>query len=120
MKYIQEVTDWGKHNVLNHVYYVNDDKNKMVGYIKNGSTNLFKFKKPMSFDGRGRKFVEVRTLKAESDKVYFGKVEDKPVNVIEIQGSSGKTYFLSKMGNRYTCTCPGFTFRHTCRHIPKT
>ena len=120
MKYLQEVTDWGDHNVPNHVYYLNDTKTKLVGYIKYGTKSLFKFSKPMSFDGRGRKFVELKNLKAEKDEIYFGKpvTESKPTNATEVTGSNGKVYLLTKNSSgKYSCTCPGFTFRHTCKHI---
>lgn len=120
MKYLQETTDWGNHNVPNHVYYVNDSKTKMVGYIKAGSKALFKFKKPMTIDVRGRKFVELKDKKAESDTVYFGKpvVESAPKDAIKVSGSNGKVYLLTKgIGGKYNCTCPGFTFRHTCKHV---
>lgn len=120
MKYLQEVTDWGNHNVPNHIYYLNDEKTRLVGYIKAGTKSLFKFSKPMSFDKRGRKFVELKNKKAESDEVYFGKPieESKPVDAIEVQGSNGKVYLLTKgIGGKYNCTCPGFTFRHTCKHV---
>lgn len=120
MKFLQEVTDWGSHNVVNHIYYLNDSKTKMVGYIKAGTKALFKFTKPMSIDVRGRKFVEIKNRKTESDEVYFGKVrvETKPKDAIEVQGSNGKVYLLTKNSNgKYTCTCPGYTFRHTCKHI---
>lgn len=119
MKYLQEVTDWGSHNVANHIYYLNDSKTKMVGYIKAGTKALFKFSKPMAFDGRGRKFVEVKNRKPESDEVYFPKVkEEPPVDAIKVQGSNGKVYLLTKgINGKYNCTCPGFTFRHTCKHV---
>lgn len=120
MRYIQEVTDWGAHNVPNHTYYVNDTKTKMVGYIKAGTKALFKFSKPMTLDVRGRKFIEVKNKKTESDEIYFGKPtpEVKPSNAIEVQGSNGKVYLLTKNASgKYSCTCPGFTFRHTCKHI---
>ena len=120
MKYLQETTDWGNHNTPNHVYYVNDSKTKMVGYIKAGTKALFKFSKPMMIDVRGRKFVELKDKKAESDEVYFGKpvVETVPKNAIEVKGSNGKVYILTKgISGKYSCTCPGFTFRHTCKHI---
>ena len=120
MKYLQETTDWGSHSTPNHIYYVNDSKTKMVGYIQAGTKALFKFSKPMTIDVRGRKFVELKNKKAESDEVYFGKpvAETKPSDAIEIQGSNGKVYLLTKgIGGKYNCTCPGFTFRHTCKHI---
>lgn len=119
MKYLQEVTDWGDHNVPNHIYYLNDEKTRMVGYIKAGTKALFKFKKPISIDLRGRKFVELKDRKVERDEVYFGKKEPdvKPSNAIEVQGSNGKVYLLTKNASgKYSCTCPGFTFRHTCKH----
>lgn len=117
---MQEITDWGTHNTPNHIYYLNDDKSKMVGYIKAGTKALFKFKKPISIDVRGRKFVELKDRKTESDEVYFGKkqAEFKPKDAIEVQGSNGKVYLLTKNANgKYNCTCPGFMFRHTCKHV---
>lgn len=116
MKYFQEVTDWGDAKALNHIYYLKDDKSFMVGYIKAGTKSLFKFKKPIQIDTRGRKFVELKDKKTERDEIYFGKKEE-PKNVIKVQGSGGKEYFLEKVGDKYTCTCPGFTFRHTCKHV---
>ena len=106
MKYLQETTDWGNHNVPNHIYYVNDSKTKMVGYIKAGSKSLFKFSKPMTIDVRGRKFVELKKnpfkVKAES-------------NLIQVTGSKGDTYFVDP--DNKTCTCSGFQFRGRCKHI---
>jgi hypothetical protein len=118
MKYFQETTEWSTRYVPNHIYYLTDDKRKMVGYIKAGSTELIKFSKPMNFDSKGRKFT-VLPRKAESDSVYFPSVQEaKPAGqVIEIEGSSGKKYYVSKIGNRITCTCPGFAFRHKCKHV---
>jgi hypothetical protein len=115
MKYYQEVTNWGSDTAPNHIYYLNDEKSFMVGYIKQGTKELFKFKNPIRIDMRGRKFELLKT-KGEPDSVYFGKKEE-PNNAIEVQGSNGKKYYLTKVGNKYTCTCPGFTFRHTCKHI---
>lgn len=117
MKYYQEVTVWNTtYSVPNHTYYLTDDKRKVVGYIKTGTKKLIKFVKPMSFDTKGRKFV-VLPKKGESDAVYFQKKEEVQTNAIEIQGSSGKKYYLTKSGNRWMCTCPGFQFRHKCRHV---
>ena len=117
MKYYKEVTDWGSATAPNHTYYLNDDRSHMVGYIKQGTTELFKFKQPIRIETRGRKF-ELLTKKGESDSVYFTKTEVfAPKQAIEIEGSNGKKYYLTTIGTKYACTCPGFMFRHTCKHI---
>lgn len=116
MKYLQEVTDWGIKDAQNHTYYVCDDKTKMVGYIKQGTTDLFKFKHPIVIYTKGRKFVELKK-KGEPDSVYFAKKEEPKKDIITVLGSNGKEYYLEKVGSKYTCTCPGFVFRHKCKHV---
>lgn len=39
------------------------------------------------------------------------------VKVIEIQGSKGNKYIVTKTSKSITCTCPGFQFRKQCKHI---
>lgn len=34
-----------------------------------------------------------------------------------VEGSKGKTYTVTLEYGRYTCTCPGFQFRHNCKHV---
>lgn len=116
MKYYQETTQW-RTTVQNHIYYLSDDKRKMVGYIRQGSSELFKFSKPMNFDSKGRKLT-VLPLKGEPDSVYFPKNTDTSSmsTSVEVEGSNGKKYYLSKVANRWTCTCPGFQFRNKCKH----
>ena len=119
MKYLQEITVWDRPTVPNHIYYLNDNKTKMIGYIPVGSKSLHKFVRPISIDVRGRKFIEVKNLQAEDDSVYFGnsvtKVKDSG---IVITGSNGKSYKLNRSKNgSWTCTCPGYTFRRTCKHL---
>lgn len=117
MKYLQEVTEWDSKNAQNHTYYVSDDKTKMVGYIKQGTSDLFKFKNPISIYTKGRKFVELKK-KGEPDSVYFTKSDTfVPKAAIIVKGSNGKEYSITKVGSKYSCTCPGFSFRHTCKHV---
>ena len=116
MKYFKEVTDWGNAKASNHTYYLNDERSHMVGYIKYGTIELFKFKKPIRIDVRGRKFELLKT-RGEPDSFYFGAKEAPKKDVITVKGSTGKEYFIEKVGTKYTCTCSGFTFRHTCKHV---
>jgi hypothetical protein len=117
VKYFQETTDWGDVNAKNHIYYLCDDKTKMVGYIKYGTTELFKFKQPIPIYTKGRTFVELKT-KGEPDSVYFVKSSEfKPKEAIVVKGSNGKEYYITKIGHKYSCTCPGFQFRHVCKHV---
>jgi len=91
MKFYQEITEWS-YDVPNHIYYLNEDKSKMVGYIKKGTTELFKFTKPISFSVRGRKFI-LLDRKGEPDSVYFStaKTSDKQdSSSITVDGSNGK------------------------------
>jgi hypothetical protein len=118
MRYLQEITQW---DFPNHTYYVSDDKTKVVGYIKSGTKVLEKFLVPLRFDTRGRKYIEVKTLNPEKDEIYFNIKENQESknknNMIEIHGSNGKTYYLTKFSDgTISCTCPGYTFRKTCKH----
>ena len=117
MKYYQEVTEWSEANATNHIYYLNEDKTSMVGYIRAGTKELFKFKNPIRIDTRGRKF-KLLDMKGEPDSVYFTKQDTfTPKAAIIVKGSNGKEYHITKVGSKYSCTCPGFQFRHTCKHV---
>lgn len=111
MRIVQETTDWGKHSVPNHVYVLNESMTHMIAYVPAGSKVLKKFSKPMSFDRRGRTFVE---LEGES-------LSDEPqVDSWTVPGSGGKTYTVSREaggGLNYQCTCPGFLYRGSCKHV---
>lgn len=119
MKYYKEVTEWRDSHIANHVYYLNDEKTFMVGYIKQGTDSLYKFKKPIGISLRGRKFVLV-DKKGESDSVYFAKTtKNNTNNIIIVNGSKDKEYQIEKTGNKYVCSCPGYMFRHKCKHIER-
>ena len=88
-----------------HIYLL--DSNNLVAYIKKGETAPFYFKNPIKgFDKRGRKFEAVKpnpfNIKKES-------------NAIKVIGSKGQEYFVDR--DQGTCTCPGFTFRGSCKHL---
>ena len=87
-----------------HTYLL--DGNNLVAYIKVNETTPFYFKNPIKgFDRRGRKFDTVASTPFKQPK--------KESNVRTVQGSKGQTYTVTET----TCTCPGFTFRGTCKHL---
>ena len=104
---VQETTIWDG-NIPNHKYILSDDKRKMYGYIKLGENYPQLFTRPLDFDPRGRKFVELIRTKdvAEGDQSWT------------VAGSKGDVYTVTKSGNWYTCTCPASMYRHIeCKHI---
>ena len=86
-----------------HTYLL--DGNTLVAYVKHNETEPFYFRNPIKgFDKRGRKFApgnkNLFTIKKES-------------NARTVIGSSGQTYTVTEQ----SCTCPGFTYRGTCKHM---
>lgn len=104
MQAVREITKWDTDTNCNHTYLLDGDK--MVAYIKFSDTVPFYFKTPIRIDKRGRKFEELKT------NPFDVKVNS---SLIEIAGSKGNTYYVDP--DSKTCTCPGFTFRGSCKHI---
>jgi hypothetical protein len=90
-----------------HIYLL--DGNKLVSYIKSGESDPFYFKNPIKgFDKRGRKFATV------TPNPFKVKTQS---NLITVKGSNGNEYTIDP--DAKTCTCPGFTFRGSCKHLGK-
>jgi hypothetical protein len=88
-----------------HIYLL--DGTTLVAYIKQYEKTPYYFKTPIKgFDKRGRKFMEV------TPNPFKTKVVS---NTITVQGSKGQTYSVDP--DAKTCTCPGFTFRGSCKHL---
>ena len=86
-----------------HTYLL--DGNTLVAYVKQGETEPFYFRNPIKgFDRRGRRFqpgnINLFTIKKAS-------------NAKTVIGSRGQTYTVTAE----SCTCPGFTYRATCKHM---
>jgi len=100
-----ETTDWADGTTANHTYLL--DGTNLVAYIKRNDTKPFYFKNPIKgFDKRGRTFKELTANPFE--------VKLAPSDLIAVKGSKGTYYVDPEAG---TCTCPGFTFRGTCKHV---
>lgn len=54
-------------------------------------------------------------------EVSGAKVDYVPVKsareTITVQGSKGNTYIVTKENGKATCSCPGYGFRKTCKHV---
>ena len=106
MEALKEVTVWEDVKVQpNHIYLFQGDK--AHAYIKWGTSKPEYFKKPMQIDKRGRKFVKA--------DIKLFEVPKESSELIEVKGSKGNSYWVNP--DEKTCTCPGFTFRGTCKHI---
>jgi hypothetical protein len=42
---------------------------------------------------------------------------DTEVKVYEVAGSKGNKYIVTKNSKGWDCTCPGFQFRKSCKHV---
>jgi len=42
---------------------------------------------------------------------------DNTVKTFTVEGSRGSRYTVIQEKNKWTCTCPGFQFRKSCKHI---
>jgi hypothetical protein len=100
-----ETTKWDG-DIQNHIYLLEGDK--AIAYIGERTTVAHYFKKPITIDKRGRTFIEVATTLFE---------EEVNTDLREVAGSKGAVYYVND--EEKTCTCPGFTFRGTCKHLVK-
>jgi hypothetical protein len=110
MKTFKETTDW---EWPNHVYFLNDSRDKMYGYVRSEDGVVQLFNKPYRFHVRGRKFKEV----ANTWNVAVDEAEPVTGRTWTVQGSKGDAYTVTEDRGSWTCTCSGFKFRNRCRHV---
>lgn len=113
MEILKETTDWKcGFPVANHTYLF--DGNKVIAY-KNAMTGaIVKLKTPIRLDKRYRTFVRV----ADAALQRLGKSAPKLGKRSFLIKSSDKEYIVEvdEVTQKYTCSCPGFTFRGKCKH----
>jgi len=109
----RETTKWEDGNTaINHTYLLEGDM--MIAYIRVGSSVPFYFKNPIRISKSGRKFEQLTDNPFDD---VFSVVVPQTVEgrVKEIDGSKGAKYILDI--DAKTCTCPGYTYRGTCKHV---
>ena len=113
MKAFLETTAWDTDFAMpNHVYFLNDSRDKMYGYVQASTGEVKQMTTPYRFHTRGRKFREVaNTWGFKCDQAV-------PEGFVKIViGSKGEKYTVTEVSGVYQCSCPGFKFRGQCRHI---
>lgn len=88
---------------FNHIYLM--DGSKAIAYIPEGKGMPVYFKSGIEINRRGRKFVRA------NPKLFNVKANTS----IEVKGSKGDSYWVDPVAK--TCTCPGFVYRGTCKHL---
>jgi hypothetical protein len=64
----KEITVWSTDFQPNHTYLMNDSMDKIIGYFKwNNPKDFTKFKNPLRFDTRYRKFKILQRYVEETD-----------------------------------------------------
>ena len=61
-----------------------------------------------------KNIISIKDLAGRTASV---KVSDPEYKQWAIKGSKGNSYLVIRQKGQYNCTCPGFTYRKSCRHI---
>ena len=115
---MREVTEWAvDYRQPNHVYLMSGDK--ALAYVPWGKGKPFYFRTFQRLDRRGRKFVEEKKNVWRFDlSIRLESEEAKPTGQTwQISGSKGNEYVVSLDSGRWSCSCPGHSFRGRCRHV---
>jgi len=102
MLLVRETTEWSN-NTPNHLYLLSNDKMKMFAYMTDCGMKK-EFKNPIDFYPKGRSFDVIEK--------YADGGEGIPV-----AGSKGNVYYVTKDKEEYKCTCVGFKYHGSCKHI---
>ncbi len=63
-----------------------------------------------------RRIHRSRIVEVGGAKVDYTPVKTETITKT-VQGSKGNSYVVTKNGSNVRCTCPGYSFRKTCKHI---
>lgn len=103
----QETTQWSS-SAPNHIYFLNDARTKMYAFIHESTGESKIFKNPIDIYVRGRTFEVLRKVDIE-----------KVPNSTPVTGSKGDVYHVTNHDNDWKCTCTGYKYHGTCKHIER-
>jgi len=104
----KEITQWDvEYRQPNHTYLMTDSMDKIIGYFKwNNPQEFQKFKNPIRFDTRYRKFKILQRYEEKSNAKRW-----------KILGSKDHVYYVEQKEDDFSCTCVGFKYHGKCKHI---
>ena len=117
MKAFQELTVWDtEFSMPNHVYFLNDSKEKMYGYVQASTGIVQTMSAPYKFKASGRKFKEVPNR--WNFKIEEEVVEPTSGKEYKVPGSKGAIYTVTDDNGSWSCTCPASKWQKgDCKHI---
>ena len=86
----------------------------MIAYMRSQTSVPFYFQKPIQISRSGRRFELVEPNPFDVANLAQAVVAQES-HVKEISGSKGAVYYVNVDAG--TCTCPGYTYRGTCKHV---
>ena len=112
MDAVREVTVWDvDYRQPNHDYLLDGDR--IIATRDWGEGPVKWLSGRMKLDRRGRKFVKLEPNPFEGYRTL------QPAKTYrEVQGSKGEIYKIDVEAG--TCTCMGFQFRGTCKHLKES
>jgi hypothetical protein len=105
MKAYREIDTYKDFDLPDSILYLKGD---MLYATKSPDSGIRVLTTPLRIDRRGRKFVELKNVEMPD--------LNSQVEVIEVEGSTGKTYYIT-MTETPSCSCPGYQFRGKCKHV---
>lgn len=109
MKIMLETTVWPD-STPNHVYFLSNSRDRMFGYVAQGTNQPVRFKEPIGFSVRARQFQAV-------PNIWNFTTSDSTTKTWSVAGSNGATHSVTELDGVLSCSCSGFQFRGQCRHI---
>lgn len=70
----------------------------------------------VGFPWRQLPLRQIVDIQVGSETIQVDLPDSQPAKIWTVEGSKGGTYTVTERDGKRTCTCPGFTFRHSCRH----
>jgi hypothetical protein len=112
MQFFQETTKY-KEDIPSGIYLLNDSKSRMYAFIPAGSDTVKTFKAPITISTRGRSFKAVPNT---FNYIIPGRELSKNPTW-KVKGSKGDSYTVTVGSGKIHCTCSGFQFRKSCKHV---